>query len=158
MFFCDPNQATFSTLMLLIGCGLENETSRLTFGNLPPLSPSFFLRKTPKTKSWRFHLRRLPTRHCTTERLRIQQDDCYSYSVYSWSVVNPLYCVIRWPHLYCATETTSPNLRTDINLLERVQRIATRLVRGLRHVPYEKSPRQFNLFQQVFPGELIITL
>ncbi len=30
--------------------------------------------------------------------------------------------------------------------LERVRQLATRLVRGLRHVPYEQRFRQFNLF------------
>ncbi len=39
-----------------------------------------------------------------------------------------------------------PTQRADINQLERVQRLATRLVRDLRHVPYEERLRQRNLF------------
>ncbi len=42
----------------------------------------------------------------------------------------PLYCAIVWPHLEYAVEANSPNLRADINHLVRVQRLATRLVRG----------------------------
>ncbi len=42
-------------------------------------------------------------------------------------------------------EANSPTLRADINQLERVQRRAARLERGLRHVPYEERLRQLNL-------------
>ncbi len=43
-------------------------------------------------------------------------------------------------------EANAPTLRADINHLERAQRLATRLVRGHRHVPYEERLRQLNLF------------
>ncbi len=49
-------------------------------------------------------------------------------------------------HLEYAMEADSPNRKADINHLERVQRLATRLVRGLRHVKYEERLRQLNLF------------
>ncbi len=42
-------------------------------------------------------------------------------------------------------EASTPTLRADINQLERVQRLVTRLVRGLRHVSYEERLRQLNL-------------
>ncbi len=45
---------------------------------------------------------------------------------------NPTWTLIR-PHLEYAMEANAPTLRADKNQLERVQRLATRLVRGLRH-------------------------
>ncbi len=50
------------------------------------------------------------------------------------------------PHLEYAMEANAPTLKADRNQLESVQRLATRLVRGLHHVPYEDRLRQFNLF------------
>ncbi len=50
------------------------------------------------------------------------------------------------PHLEYAMEVNAPTLRADIILLERVQRLAALLVRGLRHVPYEERLCQLHLF------------
>ncbi len=58
----------------------------------------------------------------------------------------PLYCAILRPHLEYAMEANAPTLRADINQLERNQRLATRLVRGLRYEPYKGNLRQLNLF------------
>ncbi len=57
-----------------------------------------------------------------------------------------LYCALVRPHLWYAMETNAPTLRADINQLERAQRLATRLVRGLNHVSCEERLRQLNLF------------
>ncbi len=45
-----------------------------------------------------------------------------------------------------AVEANSLTLRADISWFERVQRHATRLVRGHRHVPYEERLHQLNHF------------
>ncbi len=58
----------------------------------------------------------------------------------------PLCCAIVRPHLEDGMEANAPTLRDDINQLERVQRLVTRLVRGLRHVPCEERLRQLKLF------------
>ncbi len=69
-----------------------------------------------------------------------------SFSEFSQAALTPLYCASVRPHLEYAMEANAPTLRADINKLERAQRHATRLVRGLRHVPYEERLRQLNLF------------
>ncbi len=55
-------------------------------------------------------------------------------------------CALVRPYLEYAMEANGPTPRADINQLERVQWLATRLVRGLRHVPYEERLRQLNIF------------
>ncbi len=41
-------------------------------------------------------------------------------------------------HLEYGKPACSANLVADINHLERIQRLATRLVAGMRHLPYEE--------------------
>ncbi len=56
-----------------------------------------------------------------------------------------LYCAILRPHLEYAMEANSLTLRADSNQLERIQRLATRLVSGHHQVLHEERFRQLNL-------------
>ncbi len=49
------------------------------------------------------------------------------------------YAAILRPHLKYAMKANAPTLRTDINQPDKVQRFATRLVRGLHYVPHEDA-------------------
>ena len=42
------------------------------------------------------------------------------------------------PRLECVVQAWCPNLRKDIDLLERVQRRATKLIEGLKDKPYSE--------------------
>ncbi len=68
-----------------------------------------------------------------------------SFSELSKTAFIPLCCTIVRPHLVYAMKANASTLRADKNQLERVQRLATWLERGLRHMPYEERPRQLNL-------------
>ncbi len=104
-----------------------NKCSCLTVGNLPPLFPPFSAADT---------VDRIPRSPTYREAANTAMQN-YPKQRLPRSTV---------PHLEYAMEANAPALRADINQLERVQRLATRLVRGLRHVPYEERLRQFNLF------------
>ncbi len=49
------------------------------------------------------------------------------------------------PHLEYAMPACSPNLVADINHLERIQRLATMLVTGIRQLPYEERLQRLGL-------------
>ncbi len=53
-------------------------------------------------------------------------------------------------------KANAQTLRADINQLEWVQRLATRLVRSLRHVPYEERLRQLLAERRRLRADLIL--
>ncbi len=81
------------------------------------------------------------------------------FAVLTPEIFRPLYLALVRPILKYGQQEFSPYLRRDITLMERIQRLATRLVKGKRELPNGDRLRRLNSFSlelRPLRGDLIL--
>lgn len=81
-----------------------------------------------------------------------------SFSCMDQDILKPLYVALVRPHLEYAVSSWNPATKTNINILERVQRRATKMVKKLKSKQYEERLQAIgltNLEDRRVRGDLI---